>query len=138
MIKICKKILKFKQTIRNVGAGLAPPKISNVEHAYKTTKTPKIKMGVFMLLKRINKKMDKIIKTLEKANIVEISYILGNKKEILKRNLIAGIARGIGIGIGITIITAIIIYLLRKLIMLNIPVIGDYIADIVEIVENNR
>ena len=37
-----------------------------------------------------------------------------------------------------TIITAIIIYLLRKLIMLNIPVIGDYIADIVEIVENNR
>lgn len=95
-------------------------------------------MGVFMLYKKINKKIDKIIKTLEKANIVEISYILGNKKEILKRNLIAGIARGVGIGIGITIITAIIIYLLRKLIMLNIPVIGDYIADIVEIVENSR
>ena len=95
-------------------------------------------MGVFMLYKKINKKIDKIIITLEKANIVELSYILGNKKEILKRNLIAGIARGVGIGIGITIITAIIIYLLRKLIMLNIPVIGDYIADIVEIVESSR
>ena len=95
-------------------------------------------MGVFMLYKKINKKIDKIIKTLEKANIAELSYILGNKKEILKRNLIAGISRGVGIGIGITIITAIIIILLRKLIMLNIPVIGDYIADIVEIVENSR
>jgi len=95
-------------------------------------------MGVFMLYKKINKKIDKIIKTLEKANIAELSYILGNKKEIFKRNLIAGIARGVGIGIGITIIIAIIIILLRKLIMLNIPVIGDYIADIVEIVENSR
>lgn len=91
-----------------------------------------------MFFKEINKKIDKISKTLEKSNIVELSYVVGSKKEILKRNLIAGIARGVGIGIGITVITAIIIYLLRKLIMLNIPVIGDYIADIVEIVERSR
>ena len=91
-----------------------------------------------MVYKKINKQIDKLIKILEKGNVAELSYILGNKKEILKRNLIAGIARGVGIGIGITIITAIIIILLRKLIMLNIPVIGDYIADIVEIVEKSR
>lgn len=91
-----------------------------------------------MFLRKINKKIDRISKILEKSNIVQLSYIIGNKREILKRNLIAGISRGVGIGIGITIITAIIIYLLRKLIMLNIPIIGDYIADIVEIVEKNR
>ena len=91
-----------------------------------------------MLLKKINEKIDAISKILEKSNIIELSYIVGSKKEILKRNLIAGIARGVGIGIGVTIVTAIIIYLLRRLIMLNIPVIGDYIADIVEIVESNR
>lgn len=91
-----------------------------------------------MFLKKINNKIDKINKILEMSNMVEFSYVMGNKKEILKRNLIAGIARGIGIGIGITIITAIIVYLLRKLIMLNIPVIGDYIADIVEIVERSK
>ena len=91
-----------------------------------------------MFLKKINQKIDKISKTLEKSNIIELSYVIGNKKEILKRNLIAGIARGVGIGIGITIITAIIVYLLRRLITLNIPVIGDYIADIVEIVERSR
>lgn len=89
-----------------------------------------------MFCKRIEKKIDKINKILEKSNIIEISYILGNKKEILKRNLIAGLSRGVGIGIGITVITAIIVFLLRRLIMLNIPVIGDYIADIVSIVEN--
>lgn len=91
-----------------------------------------------MFLRKINKKIDKINNILERSNIKEISYLVGNKKEILKRNLIAGIARGVGIGIGVTIVTSIIIYLLRKLIMLNIPVIGDYIADIVEIVERSR
>ncbi len=91
-----------------------------------------------MFLKKINEKIDKINENLEKANIIELSYIIGNKKEILKRNLIAGISRGVGIGIGITIITAIIVIILKKLIMLNIPVIGDYIADIVEIVEKSR
>ena len=91
-----------------------------------------------MFFKKINEKIDKINKTLEKSNLIEFSYIMGSKKEILKRNLIAGISRGVGIGIGITIVTALLIYLLRKLIMLNIPVIGDYIADIVEIVEKSR
>ncbi len=43
-----------------------------------------------------------------------------------------------GIGIGVTIITAVLIMLLQKIVTLNIPVIGEYIADIVEIVEKNR
>jgi hypothetical protein len=91
-----------------------------------------------MFLNKINKKIDKINQTLEKSNVIELSYLLGNKKEIMKRNLLAGISRGIGIGIGITIATAIIVYILRNLIKLNIPVIGEYIADIVDIVEKNR
>lgn len=88
-----------------------------------------------MSLKKIEKKIDKINKILEKSNILESSYILGSKKEILIKNLAAGVSRGVGIGIGITIITAIIVYILRKLIMLNIPIIGEYISDIIEIVE---
>lgn len=89
-----------------------------------------------MYFKKLAKRIDKLNRILEKTNIIELSYILGNKKEILKRNLIAGISRGVGIGIGVTIITSIIVYILRRIIMLNIPVIGDYIADIIEIVEN--
>ncbi len=91
-----------------------------------------------MYFKRIEKKLNKINQQLEKLSILEISYILGNKKEILLRNLTAGIARGVGIGIGITIITSIIVFFLRRLILLNIPVIGDYISDIISIVENSR
>lgn len=90
------------------------------------------------MLKELKDKIYKISDNLEKSNIMDVAYIIGNKKEILKRNLIAGIARGVGIGIGITIITAILIYILQKIILLNIPIIGDYITDIVQIVERNN
>jgi len=90
-----------------------------------------------MFKRKINKKIDQINEKLDKTNIIELSYILGSKKEILKRNLMAGIARGVGIGIGITVISALIIYFLQRLIRLNIPIVGDYIADIVSIVQKS-
>lgn len=90
-----------------------------------------------MFNKKINKKIDSINEKLEKSRIIEMSYLIGNKKEIIKRNLLAGIFRGVGIGVGITIISAILVIILQKLIKLNIPVIGDYITDIVTIVQKN-
>lgn len=84
------------------------------------------------------KKIDELNNNLLKSNILEITTLIGNRKQLLIRNLIAGIARGIGIGIGVTIITAILIMLLQKIVTLNIPIIGEYIADIVEIVKKSR
>ena len=86
--------------------------------------------------KILQKKIDELILMFQKSNIEEIMNILGSKKEVAKRNFIAGIFRGIGV----TIISAIIIYFLQKLVWLNLPGIGKYISDIVKIVEtlNNR
>ena len=55
-----------------------------------------------MFYKKLNNKMNFLSKQLEdfgiklqKSNLHELIYILGNKKEIIKRNLLAGISRGI-------------------------------------------
>jgi tetrahydromethanopterin S-methyltransferase subunit G len=90
------------------------------------------------MLKKIEKKIDKINKQLEEANLSELVYFLGSKKEIFLRNILAGISKGVGIGIGITIITAILVYFLQKLVKLNIPGVGEYISDIVDIVERRK
>ena len=76
------------------------------------------------------------LKKMEEKSIEDLVYILGSKKEILKRNFMAGIARGVGIGIGVTIVTSIIVYILQRIVRLNIPIIGEFISDLVEIVEN--
>ena len=88
--------------------------------------------------KKIELKIDKIIEKIEKSKLEDLVTVMGNKKQIVFRNFLAGIFRGIGIGIGITIITAILVLILRQLVTLNIPVIGEYISDIVEIVEKSR
>lgn len=96
-----------------------------------------------MILKRkkyniLNKSIETLNETLEKGNLHELTYILGSKKEIIKRNLLAGIFRGVGIGIGVTVITAILVIILQRIVKLNIPIIGEYISDIVEIVQKGK
>lgn len=86
----------------------------------------------------LEKEIEELNNTLIKSNLIEISNLLGNKKKLLFNNLLAGIARGVGIGIGVTIITAILVVLLQKIVALNIPVIGEFIADIVDIVERSK
>ena len=72
---------------------------------------------------------------LNKNKVLDLVELAGNTKIFLIRNFTSGIIKGIGIGIGFSIITALIIYILQKIIKLNIPVISKYISDIVNIVE---
>lgn len=90
------------------------------------------------MFKKVIKKIDELNNKLETTRIYEIIDILGDKRKIFVRNLISGIGKGIGIGIGFYVITALLIYLLQYIVRLNIPVIGRYISDIVDIVEINR
>ncbi len=89
-------------------------------------------------IEKLMKNIDQLNFNLTKNNLIDLAEILGNRKELLIRNLIAGMAKGIGIGIGFSILTAVLVIILQKIVTLNIPVIGDYITDIVEIVDRNR
>ena len=66
-------------------------------------------MGDFLFKRKLKKNLDKSIEKLndniEKSNLHELSYVLGSKLEIIKRNLLAGIFRCIGICIGVKLIT---------------------------------
>lgn len=86
----------------------------------------------------LEKQLQELNFALRRNRVVDLVELVGNTKQVLFRNLWAGIAKGIGIGIGFTIITAIIVILLQRIVTLNIPVIGEYIADIVDIVEKAR
>ena len=88
--------------------------------------------------KLLIKQIDDLNKSLLESNLIDIAQLLGNRKKLLWTNLIAGISRGIGIGIVVTVITAILVLIMQKIVTLNIPVIGEYIADIVEIVQKTK
>ncbi|GAB6990590.1 DUF5665 domain-containing protein [Paenibacillus pini] len=89
-----------------------------------------------------DQKLDKIYKlalhisdTMEKSRIADYTELLHRPWRLIGLNLMSGAARGVGIAVGFTIFAATIIYLLQLLGALNLPIIGDYIADIVRIVQ---
>jgi len=89
------------------------------------------------VFKKLNKSVEKLNDVMQKANVEDIAFLLGNKKRMFWINVWAGIGRGIGIGIGVTVITAIVVIILQKIILLNIPVIGDFIYDIIQVINKH-
>ena len=87
--------------------------------------------------REIEKRIEQIATNLEKAKIHEYVDFISNKRRLLYINFIGGLARGFGMAIGFTVLGAIAIYILQKIIAWNIPLIGDFIADLVRIVQEN-
>ncbi|GAA3403983.1 DUF5665 domain-containing protein [Paenibacillus hodogayensis] len=86
-------------------------------------------------LDNLNTRLIKIADQLEKTQIADYVMLLNRPRKIIFTNLYAGVARGVGIAIGFTVFAATILYVLRLLGALNLPIIGDFIADIIQIVQ---
>ena len=91
-----------------------------------------------VMIEELNKKIDDLIYALSKNRVLDLVELLGDRKKLFVRNLWSGMVKGIGIGIGVTVITGILVVILQKIVTLNIPVIGEYISDIIDIVERTR
>lgn len=87
------------------------------------------------VLEKLRQKVSELSLNLEKMKLAEYVELLNNPWRLLWVNFISGIARGLGIAIGFAILGAIIILILQRLVELNLPVIGGFIADIVQIVQ---
>ena len=87
--------------------------------------------------KLLIEKIEELAQNMEKYNIAEYIEMLNNPKRYFWVNFLAGIIRGLGIAVGMTILGAILIYFLQQLVVLNLPLIGDFIAEIVKIVQQH-
>ena len=79
--------------------------------------------------------LEKLVRHLESLRIAEYMELLEHPTRLLLTNFIGGMARGLGIAIGATVVFAVVLNFLHQLILLNIPGIGGFIAEIVQIVE---
>ncbi|WP_129596373.1 DUF5665 domain-containing protein [Anaerophilus nitritogenes] len=87
-------------------------------------------------LTQFEKKIEKLAQDLEKTKICEYVNIMNNPKRLLYINFMAGLARGLGTAIGLTILAAVFFYMLKSTV--DLPLIGKYIAQLINIIENYR
>lgn len=87
------------------------------------------------IISEIHLLTQKVALLLEKSRIREYTDLVQNPKKLIWVNFLGGVAKGVGLAIGLTVITGTLLYFLQMLGALNLPIIGDYIADIVRIVQ---
>ncbi|MVO99349.1 hypothetical protein EDM21_07380 [Paenibacillus sp. N10] len=87
------------------------------------------------LLNQIHAKVTEISANIERTQIADYVSLMNKPRKLILGNLIAGVTRGVGLGLGITVFAGTILYALKALGALNLPIVGEYIADLVEYVQ---
>jgi hypothetical protein len=87
------------------------------------------------LLKSIHRQVHKVAENIDRTQIADYVQLMNSPKKLVWTNMLAGLSRGVGFAIGFTIFATTILYLLRALGALNLPIVGGYIADIVRHVQ---
>lgn len=90
------------------------------------------------VISALNKKIDDMSLKMEKMKFVDYVYYLEHPRKMLWANFVGGLARGFGIAIGFTLLGALAIYVLNKIVQINLPYIGQFVSDIVEIVQKSQ
>ncbi|MCK8817801.1 DUF5665 domain-containing protein [Natroniella sulfidigena] len=86
---------------------------------------------------RLERLIEKFILNAEKMQMAEYIELFNSPKRLIYFNFVAGLARGFGIAIGLTLLGAIFLSILYRLADLNLPLIGEYIAHLVRIVQQH-
>lgn len=88
-------------------------------------------------LDRLERVTEELTRTMEKTRIAEYVQYLDRPGRLLWTNFLIGVARGLGSTIGLAIVIGLLIFFLQKILMLNLPIISDFIADFIHMVQEN-
>ncbi len=73
---------------------------------------------------------------LERVRLAEYVEIMQRPWLLARRSFLGGLFRGMGFALGFLLLSALALYILNLLVDLGIPVLGDFIADLLVYVES--
>lgn len=87
------------------------------------------------LFEKLVSKIESLLTVMERNSVAELIELYRTPRRMLLLSFTSGVARGFGIAVGFTIIGAVFLYLLGRIAMLNLPFIGEFVAEITRIVQ---
>ncbi|NLO89338.1 MAG: hypothetical protein GX088_03290 [Clostridia bacterium] len=78
---------------------------------------------------------ERLLKIINGVYFGEFVEIIKDTRKLFILNFLLGMTRGMGMALGFTFLGAIVFYILKQIIVLNLPVISRFIAEIVRLVE---
>lgn len=83
-------------------------------------------------------RVTQLVRYLEGMRVAEYVDLLQKPHKLIALNFVAGLFRGLGIALGATLLLAVMLNFLHRLLVLNIPWIGSFVAEIIRIVEQQN
>lgn len=84
----------------------------------------------------IRRYLERLILIIERSRIREYMMLTDSKRRLFLINFVAGLGKGFGQAIGFTVLAALVLYLLST--WVDLPVIGAFIAKLINIVDQYR
>ena len=82
------------------------------------------------------KRMEEHLRALERLQLAEYLRYVQDTRRLMRTQFVSGLFRGMGMAVGFTILGAALVMLLQALAQRNLPVIGDFLAQLVAIVQS--
>jgi len=86
-------------------------------------------------IKTLHSRIEYLARIVHGSQFTEYLDLINDTRKLIVMNFILGLFRGLGMAVGFTILGALVLYLLKQIIVLNLPVISDFIAYIVRLVQ---
>ena len=79
--------------------------------------------------------IQKLTDTIERMHLDDYLEYVSNRRRMIASNLLYGMMRGLGFTVGFTILGALLIVILKNLVSENIPLIGNFLAEVIHAIE---
>ncbi len=87
------------------------------------------------LINSLMERIEQLSLNLERMKLAEYVEMLNRPWRLFFNNFVSGLAQGVGFAIGFTILTAVVLVVLQRLMVLNLPGVSSFIAEIVHLVQ---
>ena len=81
--------------------------------------------------------LNELLSSLERLQLAEYIRYVNDTRRLIRAQFLGGVARGVGVAVGFTVLGAVAVMILNRLAQHNLPVIGDFIAQIATIVKRS-
>ena len=79
---------------------------------------------------KLEKRLEYLVGTLERMRLEEYLEYVSSTRRVFGRNLLYGMARGLGFTLGFSILGALAMLVLSRLAARNVPLIGEFLAEV--------
>lgn len=79
----------------------------------------------------------RLTEAMEKSHLAEYATLVQNPWRLVWINFLAGTARGLGMAFGFTVLAALVVRLLTSRLISQMPLLGQWVAELVRLVNLN-